>query len=53
MFTQLKEKIQQYAQEENRVRSDDNEPSFIGYSFGIPFEADLLLMYGLAKSLLH
>ncbi len=40
---QLKEKIQQYAQEENPLGQMTVTLLSFGYSFGIPFEADLLM----------
>ncbi len=40
---QLKEKIQQYAQEENPLGQMMVTLLSFGYSFGIPFEADLLM----------
>ena len=40
---QLKEKIQQYAQKESSLNQMTVSLLSFGYSFGIPFEADLLL----------
>ncbi len=40
---QLKEKIQQYAQEENPLGQMTVTLLSFGYSFGVPFEADLLM----------